>query len=230
MIQLKINGQWKNADMLGLWVNREGKGNYHEVEIQDFKAFGADYSYIELMKLSNVDRAYKVEQVYSESGLIGDLSKRVSDLEEIIADLRGDIQHYDAVIDALSKRLDSEEIKCLQERVEKLEQKPQSTVQEAPISELEKRITKLEDGLTTHVIGSYEHLKDSYVNRISEHQTMIPDNAIYVKPQIDWEQRRYEIAKELYARHVYDIGNTAIQATEAANKLINELKKQENDN
>jgi hypothetical protein len=57
---------------------------------------------------------------------------------------------------------------------------------------------------------------------------MIPDNAaIYVKPPIDWEQRRYEIAKAVYARHVYDVGNTAIQATDAANKLISELKRRE---
>jgi hypothetical protein len=64
MIQLKINGQWKNADMLGLWVNHEGKGYYNEVEIQDFKAFGADYSYKELMQLSHADIEQKMQQIY----------------------------------------------------------------------------------------------------------------------------------------------------------------------
>lgn len=43
------------------------------------------------------------------------------------------------------------------------------------------------------------------------------------KKEIDWEQRRYEIAKNLYEQYkdMDEIG-----AVHAANKLINELKKQ----
>jgi hypothetical protein len=87
MIQLKINGQWKNADMLGLWVNNEGKGNYHEVEIQDFKAFGADYSYKELMQLSHADIEQKMQQIYQNR----DMQRCEQDFQERSVEKRLDM-------------------------------------------------------------------------------------------------------------------------------------------
>jgi hypothetical protein len=64
MIQLKINGEWKNAERLGVWIDNEGKGVYLESEIQDIRAFGADYSYKELMQLSHADIEQKMQQIY----------------------------------------------------------------------------------------------------------------------------------------------------------------------
>lgn len=64
MIQLKINGEWRNADMIGIWKDNEGRGNYREAEIQDIRAFDADYSYKELLQLSHADIEQKIQQIY----------------------------------------------------------------------------------------------------------------------------------------------------------------------
>jgi hypothetical protein len=116
---------------------------------------------------------------------------------------------------------------------------PESDVQEsmndydAAIAPLAERISKLEELMRQIILALdiYKNDKDVLASRDMEclqERVNAFEQCYQVADasKIDWEQRRYEIVKELYARHVYDIGNTAIQAIDAADKLIKQLKKQ----
>lgn len=80
----------------------------------------------------------------------------------------------------------------------------------------DKPITQLDSSSFPSVKWGDDEPTEAYITLANEPQEQ-------PKKEIDWEQRRYEIAKNLY-EHYKDMDE--IGAVHAANKLINELKKQ----
>jgi chromosome segregation ATPase len=221
-MKIKVNDKWYSVSFIRYYANEKTDyvctANPEEIEDIDF---GSDsgFSYKDLEKM-HVDydcpESDVQESMNDYDAAIAPLAERISKLEhyrtqseETIADLRSDLRHYDAVIDTLSKRLDDEE-----------------DLLRHIILALDIRSNVVFDKQGQEIASSYA---SEEIKRLQERVKTLEEtngNQVADVSKIDWEQRRYEIVKELYARHVYDIGNTAIQAIDAADKLIKQLKKQ----
>lgn len=61
-------------------------------------------------------------------------------------------------------------------------------------------------------------------------ETFRSDSESIPTKEIDWEQRRYEVAKDIYCRMIYNkliLNQVAEKAVMYANELIKQLKKNE---
>jgi hypothetical protein len=69
MIQLKINGEWKNIERICYYPTDDSYSFCNASDIQDIRAFNADYSYKELLQLSHADIEQKMQHVYQNRNM-----------------------------------------------------------------------------------------------------------------------------------------------------------------
>jgi hypothetical protein len=227
-MKIKVNDKWYSVSFIRYYANEKTDyvctANPEEIEDIDF---GSDsgFSYKDLEKM-HVDydcpESDVQESMNDYDAAIAPLAERISKLEhyrtqseETIADLRSDLRHYDAVIDTLSKRLDSEE-DLLRQIILALDIRGHITTNEES-----QQIT------SSYASEEIKRLQERVKTLEQKPQSTVQETPI-CEHKIDWEQRRYEIAKHvagaIYA-HSTDIPDVeANYIIELTDNVIKQLK------
>jgi chromosome segregation ATPase len=228
-MRIKLNDKWYSVKTVVYYNNDKtsiGTTAPEKVEDIEFDSEG-ECTYKELQRMCadyTCPESDVQEAMNDYDAAVAPLVDRISELEhyrthneEIIADLRSDLRHYDAVIDTLSKRLDSEE-DLLRQIILALDIRGHITTNEES-----QQIT------SSYASEEIKRLQERVKTLEQKPQSTVQETPI-CEHKIDWEQRRYEIAKHvagaIYA-HSTDIPDVeANYIIELTDNVIKQLKKQ----
>jgi hypothetical protein len=226
MIKFKINGKWLEADKIAIFRNKESYGLYEASRIEDvqmdyYKTY-ADLQDQQLVFLQDENSPASEEDVNAMNdydAVIAPLADRVSQIEDILRNiiLALDIDKQTIIDEQGNDRGQhyvSVKLADLTKSVERLDERTSNMFLEHAERELNN--------------AAKEHIA-YYSQYTNEHK---PQSTVQEAPiceqQIDWEQRRYEIAKHvagaIYA-HSTDVPDVeANYIIELTDNVIKQLK------